>query len=136
MEEKINIKKVVDYWFDSAEDNYQTARYLLKGERYPDCLFFCHLMIEKILKALVVEGTKTHAPYIHKLVDLAKSAKIDLSSEQIENLTTITEFNIAARYDAVKYDFRKKATKEYAEKYFSISEQIYLWLKEKLCQQK
>ncbi len=54
-------------------------------------------MMEKILKALVVKETKTHAPYIHKLVDLAKSAKIDLSLEQIENLTTITEFNIAAR---------------------------------------
>jgi len=71
---------------------------------------------------------------IHKFVDLAKSAKIDLSLEQIENLTTITEFNIAARYDAVKYDFRKKATKEYAEKYFLISEKLYLWLKEKLYQ--
>ena len=71
---------------------------------------------------------------IHKFVDLAKSAKIDLSLEQIENLTTITEFNIAARYDAVKHDFREKATKEYVEKYFLISEQIYLWLKEKLCQ--
>ncbi len=134
MEEKINIKKVVNYWTDSAEDNYQTAGYLLKGERYPDCLFFCHLAMEKILKALVVKETKTHAPYIHKLVDLAKLSKIYLSLGQTENLTTITEFNIAARYDAIKYNFRKKATKEYAEKYFLISEKLYLWLKEKLYQ--
>jgi len=39
MEEKINVKKVVDYWTGSAEDNYQTAKYLLEGKRYPDCFF-------------------------------------------------------------------------------------------------
>ena len=39
LEEKINVKKVVDYWTGSAEDNYQTAKYLLEGKRYPDCFF-------------------------------------------------------------------------------------------------
>lgn len=136
MARKINTKKVIKYWLASAEHNYKTAKFLLKGKRYPDCLFFCHLMIEKILKALVIQQTKTHAPYTHKLVDLTKLAKIGLSLEQIDFLTTVTEFNIAARYDEVKFDFHKRCTKSYTEKYFLISKKLYLWFKEQLSPKK
>lgn len=125
----IDTKKVINYWLTTTEHNYGTAGFLLKGKRYPECLFFCHLMIEKILKALVVKRTKTHAPYTHKLVDLAKLAKIDLLPEQIDALTTITEFNIAARYNEIKFDFYKRCTKTYTDKYFLISKKLYLWLK-------
>lgn len=128
----IDTKKVINYWLTTAEHNYETAKFLLRGKRYPECLFFCHLMIEKVLKALVIQQTKTHAPHIHKLVDLAKLAKIDLSPEQIENLTIITEFNIAARYNEIKFDFYKRCTKSYTEKYFLISKDLYLWLKKQL----
>lgn len=100
----MNTKKVINYWIVTAEHNYKTAKFLLKGKRYPECLFFCHLMTEKILKALIVQRTKTHAPHTHKLVDLAKLAKIDLSPKQIDHLTTITEFNIAARYNEIKFN--------------------------------
>ncbi|MDI6883175.1 MAG: HEPN domain-containing protein [Patescibacteria group bacterium] len=136
MRENINIKKVIDYWIKGAEHNYQTAKFLYKGKRYPDCLFFCHLMIEKILKTLVVKETKTHAPYTHQLVDLAKIAKIRLTPEQIDYLTEITEFNIMARYNAYKFDFYKRCTKNYTEKYYQISKNLYLWLKKQLYQKK
>lgn len=128
----INTKKVVEYWFTTAAHNYETAKFLLKGKRYPECLFFCHLMIEKVLKALIVQKTKTHALYTHKLVDLVKFAKIDLSPEQIEDLTTITGFNIAARYNEVKFEAYKRFTKKYTEKYFLISKKLYLWLKKQV----
>jgi HEPN domain-containing protein len=132
----VNIKKIINYWTVTAEHHYKTAKFLLKGKRYPECLFFCHLMIEKILKALIVQRTKTHAPHIHILVDLAKLAKIDLSPEQIDQLTTITEFNIAARYNEIKFNFYKRCNKTYTERYFTISKNLYLWLKKQLSQKK
>ncbi|MGB2762760.1 MAG: HEPN domain-containing protein [Minisyncoccales bacterium] len=129
---KLNIKKVINYWIKSSEYDFETAKFLFRGKRYSECLFFCHLMIEKTLKALAVKTIKTHAPYTHQLVDLAKIAKIDLGEEQIDYLTEITEFNIAARYDAYKFDFYKRCTKSYTEKYFKISKNLYLWLKKQL----
>jgi len=114
------------------EHNYETAKFLLKGKRYPECFFFCHLALEKILKALVVKQTKTHAPYIHKLVELAELAKVGLSPSQIDNLTTVTEFNIAARYNEIKFNFYKRCDKSYTEKYFLISKNLFLWLKKQL----
>ena len=132
MVDKIKSGKVIKYWKESAERTFATAEFLFKGRWYPECLFFCHLAIEKILKALVVQKTKTHAPYTHKLIELAKLAKIDLSSEQIEHLTVITEFNIAARYNEIKFDFHQKSTKVYTEKYFMISKKLYTWLKKQI----
>ncbi|MBU2579115.1 HEPN domain-containing protein [Patescibacteria group bacterium] len=130
---KFDFKKVIDYWKEGAENNYQTAKFLYKGKRYSDCLFFCHLMLEKILKGLVVANIKTHAPHTHKLVDLAKRAEIKLTKNQIDYLTEITEFNIAGRYDNIKQEFYKKCAKKYTEKYFKICEELYLWLRKKLC---
>lgn len=127
--EKIDIKKVIDYWKIGAKRNYETAKFLYEGKKYFDCLFFCHMTLEKILKGLVVQHTKVHAPYIHKLVDLAKLAKLELTEEQIGCLTEITEFNIAGRYDAYKFAFYKKCTRQYTEKYFNIFKELYLWLK-------
>jgi HEPN domain-containing protein len=80
VKEKINTKKVIKYWLESSKQNFETAKFLFKGKKYSDSLFFCHLMLEKILKALVVQKTKTHAPYTHQLVDLAKIAKIQIGT--------------------------------------------------------
>jgi len=129
MRQTIKTKQVIEYWRNGAQRSFSTAKYLYEGKKYSDCLFFCHLTLEKILKGLVVERTKTHAPYIHKLVDLAKIAKVKLNKEQLDYLSRITEFNIVGRYDAFKYAFYKKCDKKYTEKYFNISKELYLWLK-------
>lgn len=129
---KIDTQKVIDYWLKGAEYDFETAKFLFEGKRYPECLFFCHLTIEKTLKALVVKRTKTHAPYTHQLVDLAKTAGIDLTEKQIDNLTEITEFNIVARYNGYKFDFYKRCTEVYSKKYFKISKELFLWLKKQL----
>lgn len=44
-------------------------------------------------------------------------------------LKIISTFNIAARYDDFKHSFHKRCTKEYTDKYFKISKDLYLCLK-------
>lgn len=129
MNEKIDIKKVVEYWKREAAQSFETSQYLYRGKRYSDCLFFCHLTLEKILKGLLVEKTKKHAPYIHELDSLAEVTKLDLSDEQLQNLKIITTFNIQARYDNIKFSFHKRCTSDYTKKYLEITHQLYLWLK-------
>ena len=96
----MDLEKIINYWQESAEENYQTAEYLYKGKRYADCLFFCHLMIKKALKALIVQKTKTHAPPIHDLTVLAKKSKTALPEKQIEEFK-LTNLRII-QYDAVE----------------------------------
>lgn len=125
----MNTKKVIKYWRESAQGDFEVAKSLFKLKHYAPCLFFCHLALEKILKGLVIKQIKTHAPYTHDLVYLAELANLDLDSKQRKNLEEITKFNIKARYDSVKIKFYKTCTKSYTQKYFKISNDFYLWLK-------
>lgn len=121
----------VTHFIDSAERNWGTAKYLYKGQRYSDCLLFCHLSIEKLLKALVTNYTEDYAPYIHDLVKLAKLAGISLSEAQISELREITSFNMLARYDDEKDAFFKKASKDFTETKFNLCGEYRKWLLDK-----
>ena len=129
MNGKINIDTILSYWRKGAAQSLEIAEYLFKGKKYSACLFFCHLTLEKALKALIVAKTKKHAPYIHELDRLANKIKLDLTTKQIQDLKIITTFNIQARYDSIKFSFHKKCTADYTKKYLEITRQLYLWLK-------
>ena len=123
---------MIYYWVEGAKDDLKTAKTLYASKRYHHCLFFCHLFVEKIIKALVVKKTKQQAPYGHNLTRLAELSGIKFSEGQLDLLAEITSFNIEARYNDYKRQFFKKATKEYTKKYFGSAKDIYLWLKRKL----
>jgi len=126
-----NVKKIVEYWRKTAEYDYKTMVFLFKGKEYSNSLFFGHIVLEKILKALVVQRTKEQAPYIHDLVRLQEIAKLELSKEEINFLNKINDFNIRARYPEYKLQFYKACTKKYTEDYFYKIIELY----KKLCQE-
>ena len=80
----MNIAKVVRAWRESAEKDWSLAKDLFKQKHYGYCLFFCHLVLEKVLKALVVKHTKEPAPLIHDLRRLAEMAGLSFTEEQGE----------------------------------------------------
>jgi HEPN domain-containing protein len=126
----MDVHKVVRYWLDTADKDWDVARNLFKFKHYAYCLFFCHLTIEKLLKAAAVQKTGKHPPPIHELKKLAKLAVLKLTPLQRERLEEITTFNIQARYDDFKQSFYKKATREYTQKFLTITKELRLWLKE------
>lgn len=122
-------KELIYYWKTSAKRNWRSTNNMFKSKDYDACLFFCHLTIEKLLKGLVVIETGEQAPRIHDLERLALIAKLDLTEEQSENLKTITEFNMACRYEEDRFLFYKKCTKNFSEKWFNICKKIVIWLR-------
>lgn len=128
----MDTKKFIRYWLESADDDLKTAQSLFISKRYHHCLFFCHLFIEKIIKALILKKSGQPAPHGHKLSRLAKLTGIKFSKEQIEFLDELTSFNIEARYNDYKRRFYKKANRPYTQEYFDKTKQMYLWLKRKL----
>lgn len=120
---------LIKYWFDGASDALDTAEKLYMAKKYHFCLFFCHLALEKLLKGIVYLKTGQHAQPMHDLVKLSRQAKLQLSSKQEEQLDEITTFNVSARYDTIKRDFYKKATKNFTRIWFSKTKEVYQWLK-------
>ncbi len=122
----MDIKAIVEYWVRSAEEDYKPAQSLFSSGYYTHCLFFCHLVIEKILKAIIVKRTGALAPYEHNLSLLAEKTRILFLKEQLDLMDEINTFNIRGRYDDFKFEFHKKATKEYTEKYLQETTHLYL----------
>ena len=124
------MSKVAEYFKESAEKDWKTAKGLFnKVKRYDACLFFCHLVLEKSLKYLIIQKTGKLPPHSHKLLRLAKLAGLAPDENQSLKLNEINSFNIACRYDDDKFSFYKKCTVKYAEKYLAITRELYLWVK-------
>ncbi len=72
----MDIKRQIEYWRKGANDDLDTARILIERGRMVHGLFFCHLVIEKALKALVVKQTLELAPRSHNLIHLSELANL------------------------------------------------------------
>jgi len=129
--EKINTKKVIEYWRKTAEHDYEVMLYLFKGKKYPESLFFGHIVLEKTLKGLVARETKKQAPYIHDLIRLREIARLELSQDEIKFLNKVNDFNIRARYPEYKLRFYKQCDRKYAKNYLDEIIKLY----KKLCQE-
>ncbi|TVL99062.1 MAG: DNA-binding protein [Candidatus Brocadia sp. WS118] len=112
-------KKSVQYWLESSEDDWKVANHLFEKGDYSYSLFFGHLTIEKILKAIYVSKHRETPPYTHMLVYLAERVSLKMTEEQLELLETVTDFNIEARYPDEKFSFKKKCTRDFTQNYLS-----------------
>lgn len=121
-------KQTIQYWLESAEDDWKVSNHLFEKSDYPYSLFFGHLTIEKILKAIYVDRLNESPPYTHRLVFLAEKISLNLTMEQLELLETITDFNMEARYPDEKFSFKKRCTKDFTEKYRKDIQVIREWL--------
>lgn len=127
---KDSYKKLVKYWQETAAYDYDTMKSLVKSQRYASSLFFGHIVLEKILKSLVVNETKAHAPYTHDLIKLYKLIGMELDNSTKNFLYEVNEFNLKARYPEYKSQFYKLCTKEYSLGYIGEVDKLY----KKLCQ--
>ncbi len=127
----MNVSQVKNFWIKQSDKDWRVTKGLFGLGHYAHALFFCHLSLEKLLKAIVVQETKKQSPYTHDLLALTQTSGINPSKAQEKQLNEITAFNVRARYDDVKYLFYKKATKKYTEKYIEFTKQLRLWLKKR-----
>lgn len=104
----------INYWLEIAQDDLRVAGRLIDSNDRLHALFFCHLGIEKTLKALYVRMNSTSPPPIHNLVRLAMESKLTLSGEDLEFLNELLRFNIEARYPKDRIKIRKTCTKKYS----------------------
>lgn len=127
----VDTGKTISYWVESASYDLETGKTLLRSKRYPYALFFGHLAIEKLLKALVVRHTGSHAPYTHSLVMLASKSGLKIPEEILDQLAEFMEFHTEARYPDAKMDFYQKCTREFAKEKFAEIKKVYSWLQKK-----
>jgi len=121
--------QAADLWVESSERNLKIAHDLMKLKHYDWALYMGQLVLEKILKGLYEKRANHVPPYIHDLVKLAKLANLKLTKSHEENLAEISTFHVVARYENIKNQLYKKATKDYANNFMAIIEMFSIWFK-------
>ncbi len=125
----MDVQKIKDFWIEEATESLQVTRHLYEKKDYSYALFFAHLAIEKILKAIYVSRKNEHAPFIHNLQRLAELSGIQLNDAKRDALIKITTFNLESRYPDEKRSFRNKCTEEFTKNEIEETEDIFKWLK-------
>ena len=128
----MNSIDLMEYWFKSADEDYDTMLYMKAGKKNTWCLFMGHLVIEKLLKGLYAKNNPDDsiAPKIHNLILLSQKANLEVPTEMREKIQTINTFNISARYDDYKRTFDEKCTDDYTSEQVKNIEEVRKWLKE------
>lgn len=94
----LNIAKQIEYWCSTADSDIETAEILVTSGKYIEGMFFCHLSIEKIIKALVVKQTENIPVRSHDLFHLIEIAKIEITEEQSNFLQILMKYQLEGRY--------------------------------------
>ena len=102
---------------------------MLDKKHYAYCLFFCHLAVEKELKRLYLLRREELPPTIHNLVRIVEKSGLQLDEATIKILHELTTFNIKARYEIIKAEFHRKATKSYTKTWLKQTENLLARLK-------
>lgn len=125
----INIDKQINYWLSGSSNDIETAELLLNNKKILHGLFFCHLAVEKAIKAHVVKAIKDVPPRSHNLIYLSEKADIQWEEEKEIFLGILMKYQLEGRYP----DYNPTTPSvEDAYKYLSQTKEITKWLKNKL----
>ena len=124
--------EIIQFWKDSSDKDFQTMLHLYDSGDYMWSLFMGHLVVEKLLKAYYISKKDENYPYSHNLLRIAENAEMDLNEEQQTDFSTITGFNLNARYDDYKQSFSKKCTPEFTSIWLEKVKVQRIWIKSQL----
>jgi len=129
----MNKQKHIDYWLASAEKDVEVMQYLLAGKKYVQGLFFGHLYLEKLLKALWVKNNEENiAPKTHNLLKLLSEGNVKLEEGNEMFLLKLNLYQIEGRYPEDLEKLYAVTNKELADEYVLKINEIKKCLLEKL----
>lgn len=108
----------IEHWIFQADNDIIVAESLYKNGHYAWCLFICHLVLEKALKALFIKTTgNILPPKIHNLVRLAEHSGINLDNNLKQFFYDVNDFNLEARYADYLSNFHNIADEKFTNDY-------------------
>jgi len=123
----------IDYWIRQIEKDFDCAKVLHNAGHYAQALFWAHLTLEKLCKALWIKTNESNTPpFIHNLLKIALETSIEFSEDQLEFFTDMNTFQIRGRYPDYIKSIEQTITKEISEQYLIKTKEMILWLQGKL----
>ena len=105
----------IKYWITTAEKDWDIVKKLYKSKDYLYCLFFVHLVLEKIAKAIWVKQNDITPPRTHNIVYLLEKSEINLSNVNKDFLLILNDFQLEGRYPDYNQKIYKICDKRYTD---------------------
>ena len=121
----VDVDRQVAQWRQGADEDWYVGARLVEDGSSRHGLFFAHLALEKMLKALVCRHTQDVPPRIHNLVRLSQLAGLEPRSEQMDLLAEMNQFNLQGRYPE---SFAPVPGPEEAARYLARAQAVMTWL--------
>ena len=103
----------IEYWVNTAENDWVTVDALFAAKRYLHCLFWAHLALEKLAKAHWVKNNEdNYPPKMHNIIWLLEESKVEISSEDMMFLEAFNRFQLSTRYPDYMRKIDKICTEE------------------------
>jgi HEPN domain-containing protein len=115
----------IKYWIETSENDWQIVFKLLKSKDYMYSLFFSHLTIEKLSKAIWINNNEeNYPPKTHNILFILEKAGFELTDAQKDFLIKSNSFQLEGRYPDYKLEIYKICDKEFTEKFLEEVKQM------------
>ena len=104
----------INYWVNTAQYDWTGTENAFGTKDYMHCLFWAHLVLEKLAKA---HWVRTHEdnipPKVHNIVWLLEQSNMDFGEEMMDFLKKFNDFQLSGRYPDYTLNIYKRCTKEF-----------------------
>ncbi len=109
----MTIEEHINSLVDEAKQDSGASEALAAAGYYAHSLFFSHLVLEKLCKALWIKSKKNiEYPYTHNLIRLLKDINILLTDEQVRFYSDMNLFQSKGRYPDTLHAVEQTITKD------------------------
>lgn len=123
----------IRFWLIQADDDWTAVETLFKGRKYLQSLFFAHLVIEKICKALWIKHNEGNVPpRTHNLIHLLSTTPVALSVEDSEFMLNLNRFQLEGRYPDYLTRMHNICNETFTTELIDKTNLLRLWLLEKV----
>lgn len=126
---RMDLQKQINYWSESSKDDLITSELLINNNRLLHGLFWCHLTIEKALKAHVVKITQQIPPRTHNLLRLIEKTDLSPDDKTLKLLGDLMVYQLEGRYPE---RFPPAPSKTAAIQLLTKTNDLHKWLINKL----
>ena len=123
----------VDYWISQVSDDWDAVDALFVRHKYLQSLFFAHLTIEKLCKAIWIKHNEINVPpKTHNLLYLLSQTPIKLTEEHSEFMLSLNRFQMEGRYPDYWSQMYKICNEDFTRKTIDQTNLLRIWLLGKL----
>jgi HEPN domain-containing protein len=123
----------ISYWAKQVEEDFDCAKVLYQANHFAQSLFWAHLALEKLTKALWIKNNEGNTPpLVHNLLRLFTQTKEEFAEEDLMFVSEMNAFQIKGRYPDYADSLEQTVTKEICEEYLTKSHLMIVCLQKKL----